>query len=248
MRIPGEWHRSFFKTSFYNPASPAALAKAGAEASFVIRKMKLRAGDRLLDLCCGPGRHAVPLAKKGLEVTGYDLSADYLKEAAERAAKARVKVRFLKGDMRRLAFKGEFDAATSLFTSFGYFRKFSDDMLVLKGAARALRPGGYLLLDIVNRERLKRELRQRYWEKLGKNDYSLDESEPAGDGIVTTRTRLKGGAAESRTYFVRLYSKARISAALRKAGLKPLRCWGGFDGSPFGPGSRRLIVLARRTG
>ena len=56
--------RNFFKTRFYNPASAAAVARAPEETRFVLRKMRLTKGDRLLDLCCGPGRHSVPLAKK----------------------------------------------------------------------------------------------------------------------------------------------------------------------------------------
>ena len=145
MKIPYEWHKSFFKNSFYNPASPAAVEKAAMEAAFVLKQLKLGKGAALLDLCCGPGRHAVEFARKGLAVTGYDFSEEYLREAAARAKKKKVKLRLVRGDMRRLKFNGEFDAAVNLFTSFGYFQKFSDDMRTLRGVPRgraSIGPGG----------------------------------------------------------------------------------------------------------
>lgn len=242
-----EWHKDFFKNSFYNPASPAAVEKAPMEAAFVLKQLKLKKGSALLDLCCGPGRHAVEFAKKGLAVTGYDFSGEYLKEAAARAKKKKVSLRLLCGDMRRLKVKGEFDAVVNLFTSFGYFQKFSDDLRTLKGVARALKPGGLFLLDIVHGDFLDNNFRARDWHDLG-DHYLLEERTDDRDGIFNTWTRIpkKGGKILEKAFFTRKYGSKRISAALRKAGLKPLKFWGGFQGTPLTSKSIRLIVLARK--
>ena len=246
MKIPAEWHKKFIKNSFYNPASPAALARAPAEARFVMRAMKLKKGDRLLDLCCGPARHALLLAGKGLAVTGYDFSAEYLKEAAAKAEKAKVKIRFLRGDMRALKFSGEFDAAINLFTSFGYFLKFSDDLKTLKGAARALKPGGLFMLDIIHGDYVRNNFSPKNWAKLEDGSYCLEHLKLTKDGALNSWTVIRNGKALERRFFSRLYSRARISAALRKAGLVPLKFWGSFNGAPLTSKTNRLIALARK--
>lgn len=245
MKAAKEWHNGFFRNSFYNPASPAAVEKAPAEAAFVLRQLKLRKGEALLDLCCGPGRHAVEFAGKGLAVTGYDFSAEYLAEAAARAKKKRVALRLVRGDMRRLKFRGEFDAVVNLFTSFGYFPRFSDDLKTLRGAAAALKPGGRFLVDVINGDFIRSRFTPRDWHDLG-DHYLLEEREGRGGAILNTWTRIdkKTGRIQTKTFFNRLYGRAGMEAALRKAGLRPLNYWGGFDGRPHSDESVRLICLA----
>jgi len=246
MKIPHEWHRSFFKNSFYNPASPAAVARAPEEVRFVLRKTKLKKGGKLLDLCCGPARHSLLLARKGLDVTGYDYSADYLKEAAAKAQKAKVRLTLLRGDMRRLKFSGEFDAVINLFTSFGYFQKFSDDIKTLKGAARALKPGGLFMIDIVHGDFVRKNFRPRNWMRLEDGSYRLEAARLTNDGVQNTWTTIKNGKVLEKSFFTRLYSKNRLTAAMRKAGLTPLKFWGAFNGAKLTGKTNRLIALARK--
>ncbi len=247
MEIPKEWHRTFFKNPFYNPASRPALAAAPAEAAFVLARLKLKKGSALLDLCCGPGRHAVEFAKRGMAVTGYDFSKEYLKEAAGRAKGKHVSIRLVRGDMRRLGFTREFDAAVNLFTSFGYFRRFSDDIKTLKGAARALKPGGLFLIDVVHGDFARANLKRRDWALLGRS-YHLEETAADADGIYSTWTEIPagGGRPVSKSFFTRLYNKERLSAALKKSGFKPLKFWGNFRGAPLSEKSDRLICLAKK--
>lgn len=247
MKVPREWHKSFFVNSFYNPASPAAVAKAPAEAAFVLKKLKLKKGAALLDLCCGPGRHAAEFARRGMKVTGLDFSAEYLREAGARAKARKVPLRLVRGDMRRIPFKGEFDAAVNLFTSFGYFPEFSDDLRTLKGVARALKPGGLFMLDIVNGEWIRKNFRPRGWQETGDGGWLLEERRLTRDGNFNEWIRIAPGRPVlRRKFFTRLYDKERISAALRRAGLVPLNFWGGFAGERLSPSNNRLICLARK--
>lgn len=247
MKPRREWHRAFFRSSFYNPASRTAVARAPAEASFILKSLKLRKGASLLDLCCGPGRHSVEFARRGLEVTGLDFSADYLREAAERARKKKVGVRLVRGDMRRLEFRGEFDAAVNLFTSFGYFQKFSDDLRVLKGVASALKPGGLFFIDVINGAFVRRNFRPRSWEEM-EDHFLLQSSELASDGVNNTWLKVakKGGGRSCLAFFTRLYDRKKISDTLLRAGLRPLRFWGSFRGDPLSDGRDRLLCLAKK--
>jgi len=244
MKVKHEWHKDFFKNSFYNPASPAAVAKAPMEVAFLLKQLRLKKGARLLDVCCGPARHSILLAKRGFSVTGLDYSTDYLKEAAQKAKKAGVSLTLVRGDMRRLKFSGEFDAAINLFTSFGYFQRFSDDIKTLKGVARALKSGGLFIIDIVHGDFVSKNFRASYWLKLEDGSYHLESSKLTKDGVFNTWTRIKNGKAVERSFFTRLYSKSRMSAALRRAGLEPLKFWGGFRGEKLTAKTNRLIVLA----
>lgn len=245
-RPAADWHRGFFRNSFYNPASPEAVAAAPREAAFALGRLGLEKGAALLDLCCGPGRHAVEFARRGLAVTGFDLSREYLAEAAARARRRGVKLRLLRGDMRRLPFENEFDAAVNLFTSFGYFLKFSDDIRALKGVARALKPGGLFLIDIINGAWVRENFQARDWQDLG-GYYLLDERTLTKDGVYNEWTRVpRGGRPVKRAFFTRLYDRRRLAAALLKAGLKPLDFRGGFGGERLSRGSVRLIALAEK--
>ena len=115
------------------------------EAAFLIEALGLRPGERALDVGCGPGRHAVALAQKGVAVTGVDVSRRFLDLAAERARSANVSASFFEVDARRMPFDEEFDAVISICQgAFGLMG--TDDSLVLRRMTEALKPGGRLAL------------------------------------------------------------------------------------------------------
>ena len=183
-----EWYRSFFGQDYLDVYGHLLTEKSSeAEAGFVIRALDLKPGDSVLDLCCGTGRHAVPLAKASLKVTGLDMSEEYLAIARFAAENAGVDIRFVQGDMRDIPFRGEFDAVVNMFTAFGYFDSEADDQRVIDGASAALKPGGRLLLDLLNRD----------WVAA---NYVRSESRQGGDGTVFSRVAglRSGGRTQPR--------------------------------------------------
>jgi SAM-dependent methyltransferase len=111
---------------------------------------------RVLDVGCGPGRHALRLAQRGYRVIGVDTSLRFLAEARADAQDL-AEIEFLQLDMRSLNFEAEFDAALSLFTAWGYFSD-QQNQQILERVARALRPGGRLIMDLAPRDWLVRLL------------------------------------------------------------------------------------------
>lgn len=111
------------------------------EVGFLLELLKLPPGARLLDVGCGPGRHAIPLAQAGLEVTGIDVSRRFLELAAEGARAAGVRPSFFEVDARQMPFDDEFDAVISLCQG-GFGLMGGDDSLVLKRMMESLKPGG----------------------------------------------------------------------------------------------------------
>jgi len=251
MKAPKEWWKRFFDPAFYTPASRDGLARAGAEARFIRRVLGLRRGAAVLDLCCGPGRHSLPLARLGLSVTGLDISVPYLLEARAKARKLRLRARFVHGDMRRVPFRGEFDAALCMFTSFGYFERLSDELKVLRGVARALKPGGRFLIDVVDRRWLARNWTPKDWHFLDDGGFLLEERS-ADSARRRTQVRwvrvFPDGGSMERSFSLRQYDAAELSALLRNAGLRPLKAWGDFDGSRPNAATRRIILLSKKPG
>ncbi|MCK5357939.1 MAG: class I SAM-dependent methyltransferase [Elusimicrobiales bacterium] len=248
MKIKNEWHKDFFQNSFYNPASPVAIERAPFEVRFILKQLKLKKNSTILDLCCGPARHSLLLVKKGFIVTGYDFSKEYLKEAKAKAKKLKLDINLICGDMRKLKFKDEFDAALNMFTSFGYFPKFSDDIKVLKGVNKALKPKGLFLIDVINSDFIINNFKKTDWLEIKKGVFLLQEHEFTKDkkGINNRWIKVSKNQCIENTFFTRLYNKQTLSAALKKAGFKPLRFWGGFDGKKLSIKTNRLIVLAQK--
>jgi SAM-dependent methyltransferase len=144
----GEWFASWFDSFHYHKLyANRDDAEAARFLDALIGHLEPRPGARVLDLGCGAGRHSKHLAAKGLRVTGIDLAAASIKEAKRNE---RAHLRFLRHDMRVPFGRDIFDYVFNFFTSFGYFEDASEHVTVVRNMARALRPGGRLVLDYLN--------------------------------------------------------------------------------------------------
>jgi SAM-dependent methyltransferase len=119
------------------------------EVRFLIDHLGLRPGQRVLDVGCGPGRHAVALARAGLAVTGVDVSRKFLDIAADAARAAGVSAAFFEVDARTMPFDDEFDAVISLCQG-GFGLMGDDDSLILKRMMEAARPGAPVVVSAFN--------------------------------------------------------------------------------------------------
>ena len=117
--------------------SKESFERAEDEVAQLIALTSIERGTAL-DLCCGPGRHAVPLAKQGFAVTGVDLTPNLLEQAKQRADAAKVAVEWVEQDMREFVRPGAFDLILNLFTSFGYFQTEAEEMKTLKNMVESL--------------------------------------------------------------------------------------------------------------
>jgi SAM-dependent methyltransferase len=249
--VSRDWTKSFFRAPIFNPGASEAVDAAPREVAFLWKALKLKRGSRVLDIPCGSGRHSLLLARRGALVLGLDASSEYLR-VARAAARKLPNARFVKGDMRRVHLAGEFDAAINLWTSFGYFDSPSDDLKVLKGVARALRPGGLFLIDLVDYAAIRRRHRTKNWVDRADGSFVLEEAFFTGGldpKVVNEWIVLHPGKRAVRSRFVvRGYDQRRLYAVLRRAGLVPLKSWGSPTGAPRQKRSTRLVVLAQRPG
>ncbi|WP_461012168.1 class I SAM-dependent methyltransferase [Streptomyces capparidis] len=205
------------------------------------------AGTRVLDLCCGPGLYLVPLARRGCDVTGVDLSPVMLERARAACAGAGVEVRLVRGDMLTHVEPGAYDVVLNVFTSFGYFDDPRDNARVLRNAHDSLAPGGRLLVDVMGKEVLAGWIgRPKLVELDGAYVVQRDTVLDDWSRLRTDWTLVRGGTAREASITSFLYSGTELRAMFEEAGFTDVRCHGDFDGSPYDQHARRLVVHGTR--
>jgi len=220
-----------------------------AEAEFVIDAMGLTPGAQVLDVGCGYGRHAMELAGRGFHVVGLDMSTPLLVRGGEEAHRRGLTINFVRGDMRELDFEAQFDGAYCLFSTFGYFDDETNKKTVAN-IARALKPGGRVLIEILNRDYVIADLPTRVWWE-GDGCVVLEEVELNyfSSRIQVNRSVVfDDGRQVEQEISVRAYSLHEVGKLLHSAGFRVLEVSGAYHtrGRFFGNQSRHIIVLAER--
>lgn len=248
MRKTKDWWKTHFsRKSLDGYGLPK---KTAAEVRGVAKMLGLRASADVLDLCCGAGRHAVGLAALGHRVTGLDWSPELLAGAADEAKRRGVVLDLARGDMRRLGYRRRFDAVVNLFTSFGYFETEREDLAVLNGVRRALRPGGAFLLDVLNKEWLMRHFTPKFTQENPEGDilraFNRLSFDPVTSRLDNRRTVVHRDGVRRETFLrFKVYTLHDLARLVETAGLKVQKAYGGFDGRPYGLDTFRTILVAR---
>lgn len=222
--------------------SQKRLDMALGDVDGVVKLLGIGPGARVLDLCCGPGRHAAELARRGYSVVGVDRNPRYL----ERAEMAAPEVEFVKSDMREFVREGEFDAVINLYTSFGYFEDEGENVRVLRNVRKSLKDGGAFLIDTQGKETLALKFEERKWSEQG-DAHLLQESRVVDDWAwVESRWILvRDGVKKEFTVRIRLYSATEMKALLESAGFEKVEVFGSLDGKPYDHQAERLVAVAR---
>jgi len=247
-----DWPVAFFDDDYLKIYRPMFSEEGTrAEVDFIASALGLAEGRAVLDLACGYGRHAVGMAGRGVRVTGLDFNPRYLAIAAAEARRAGTDVRWVAGDMRALPFRREFDGVYSYYTSFGYFGD-EENERVLAGVAAVLGPRGRFLIDMANRDWILTHPLQRVWNQREDGSLHMEESSLV---LATSRVSSRlihitpdGGPRLTKEYDLRVYTCAELTALLARHDLAVQQVWGGPDRSPYSTESRRLVMLAERTG
>ena len=244
---PAPWFETAFESGYLELYAHRDQASAEREVAGLLRRGFASGQGRVLDLCCGNGRHARAFLRAGLDVVGLDLSRDLLQRASSDEGGVLAQ-RLVRGDVRRLPFRGgSFDAVAMLFSSWGYFTD-EDNRRVLDAIAGVLGPGGTLLLDLMNADRIRRTLvPESRDERDGRLVIQRRRLEQDGKRVVKeVRIRSADGALRTWHEDVRLMDPGEIEALLRTCGFQLMRLEGDFDGRAFDSEGERMLVWARR--
>lgn len=248
-----EWSARFFNHPDYlgiygEMTSPS---RTKAELTFCGSMLKWRVGDVILDAPCGAGRHTIPLAHQGHTITGLDLSGYLLHEAKQTTLKRfwkRSQPQFVQGVLQQLPFaSNQFDHVLNLFSSFGYLDTEEENFSVMQEYARVLRPGGKVLIDVMNRHFIVPRLNQAF-ESFHENGLFVHEQR----AVINNGRRMHNEITvtdekgDKRYYLYRpwLYNGAELSAFATRAGLTVETVYGDFRGSFYHLKSERAILVA----
>lgn len=217
------------------------------EVDSLLSLLALQPGATVLDLCCGPGRHSLELARRGFCVTGVDRTESYLQEARARAAQEELGVEFVQEDMRRFCRPDAFDAAIMMYTSFGYFGDPAENQQVLANVCRSLKDGGALLIEMMGKEVLARIFVERGWEESGET-VMLQERKVVNDWrwMENRWILLQGGERHEFKVTHWIYSAAEMADLLTACGFRTVNAHGDVEGCPYDHTARRLVVVARK--
>ncbi len=213
----------------------------------ILDLLDLEIGDKILDLCCGVGRHSLEIARRGYEVTGVDLTEKYIEKGDRRARKEGLNVEFINSDMRDFRRENTYDAAINFFSSFGYFKEDEDNFKVIQNVHSSLKIGGKFLIDVMGRKVMTREFTQ---EREGRLDdgYFIEEREIKGDWeLLENRwTLITEDDVKKGTFYIKIYSAEGLREMLREAGFAEIDLYGDLDKSEYGEDAERLIAVARK--
>ena len=257
------WYVRFFKGDYLRIYGHTLQQdRTDLETQFAIHALDIQPHHRVLDLCCGQGRHSIALAKTGLDVTGVDLSTEMLDIARQSAAEARVapvdegnaegkaSLKLRQADMRQLPddFENQFDAVINMFSSFGYLESESDDQQVLHQIAKSLKPGGKLMMDLLNREWVIINNEEFDWHHHQDGRIVLErrqlDLQTSTNHLTYTEILPDGTRREMSDLHMRLYTLTEMIKMLGTAGLTLQNVYGGFRGEDYTVNTRRMIVVA----
>jgi SAM-dependent methyltransferase len=218
------------------------------EVDSLVALLELERGAKILDLCCGIGRHSIELARRGFRVTAVDRTRQFLEIARSSAEEANVEIEFVESDMRSFRRPDAFDGAINLFSSFGYFEDETDDERVARNLAVSLKPRGVLVLETMCKEVIARDFEERSWLEeegtflLQERAIAEEFSRIVNRWIVVPR---EGGPIEL-DFSHRIYSAVELGSLFRGCGFSTTRAMGSLDGSAFDQRAERLVLIAER--
>lgn len=205
---------------------------------------------KILDVGCGPGRHAIELAKRGFQVSGVDIHQPYLREATVEAKSISLKYQpeFINCDMRKFRTDATFSGAINMFQSLGYFDESSDDLTVCRNVCNSLEPNGWFLVEMDGKEATAASFEERTWfERDGRLILLEYEAEAAWTRLRNKWIfRDRDGSWHEYEFTYRLYSAEELGRLLSEAGFVTVEFFGSLDGRPYDQNAERLVALARK--
>jgi len=227
------------------------------ESDFFIKSLKLDISrqDKILDLCCGQGRHSLEFVRRGYKnIEGFDRSRYLIKRAKESSKREGLYIKFREGDARKLPYPPDtFDVVMILGNSFGYFETINDDIRVLKEVFRVLKPSGKILVDVADGEFLKKNFQSRSWEWIDENHFVCRERSLAKDEqkIISREivSQTEKGVIADQFYSERIYTPESLSEILKKAGFSNIIHQGELStdsvrNQDLGMMERRIVLTA----
>ena len=245
-----DWYRRIWTLDIQDQSW---VEDAKRQVDFLVSVLGLQGGERILDLACGFGRHALELARRGYAVTGVDITPDYIRYASAQAEKEGLNAQFFCKDIRAITYHQEFDVVLNLADgAIGYLEDDQENRKIFEVVSRALKPGGQHFCDIMNGGYADLHFPCQLWD-AGEKGVTLSRFE--WDRV--TRTLLYGQLDYSygqplekpeldRGNVIRLYTLPEIRDILSGLGMEVTASYGSFEGVSASDLEIQLLICSRK--
>ena len=252
------WYHTFFQ-GLPQVAWKAAQTdeQTQLDLELLVETLDFGPGDRLLDVFCGYGRHALPLARMGTRITGVDIAPDYITELQTAADAEKLSIIALADDFltmpeSSLGAPASFDGAYCLGNSFSFFPRASM-LAFLTRIATLLKPGGrFLAHSEMVAESVLPDYQARNWQPIGDADgepilFLVENTYVALESRIESHlTYVQAGETQTRLAHHYVYTLAELRQLFREAGLSVIACYGTVEGDPFELGDEAIWLVAER--
>ena len=230
-----QWYRKIWTLDIQDMAW---VEETQAQVDFLCQVLQLQGDERVLDLACGFGRHALELARRGYQVVGVDITPEYVNEARAQADESGLEAEFVCADLRELRFREAFDVVLNLADgAIGYLENDEENRRIFDVIAAALVPGGKHLMDVCNGAYAAKHFPKRHW-MAGARSLSLADFEWDAERSVMYYGGLEFRYGEVLTKPeaihsnpTRLYNLAELEEIFRQRGMVVRQAYAGFDAS-----------------
>ncbi|OPJ57826.1 class I SAM-dependent methyltransferase [Clostridium oryzae] len=169
-----DWYKNIWTLEIKNESW---TENTESQVNFIINTLQLTGKERILDLACGFGRHALSFSRKGFSVTGVDITKDYIDDANKTAKAESLNAEFINVDIRDINFKNEFDVILNLADgAIGYLETDDENLKIFDVISNALKPSGKHFMDVCNAEHAEHFFPKNNWE-IGEKSLALSQFE-----------------------------------------------------------------------
>lgn len=244
MKRQKDWFEDWFNTELYHKLYQHRDTE---EAAFFIdnlcQYLNLKNEEKILDICCGRGRHSVYLNSKGFDVEGFDLSPSNIQFAKKFENQ---KLLFSEHDMRNEFKSNFFDVALNLFSSFGYFDDNADNFRVVENAGKNLKKGGVLAIDFMNCQKVLNNL--NLFEDKYTSGYHFKIERAFENGFIVKKISVNDNGVDKQFHEkVKVLNLKNFQEYFTKAGFEIFKIAGDYSLNNFDfEKSDRLIVFGKK--
>lgn len=214
----------------------AWVEETQSQIDFLLKVLNLKGNEKVLDLACGFGRHALELANRGCQVTGVDITPAYIEDATKEATQKNLPAKFICADLRELNFKEEFDIVLNLADgAIGYLENDEENLKIFDIVSAALKPDGKHVMDVCNGGYAAKHFPKRNW-VFGKDSLSLADFDwdPEKSLMYYGGLTLKCDEPLQRPTSIhcnptRLYNLTELKEIFQQRGMTLQQAYGDFD-------------------
>jgi len=225
------------------------------QVDFIIKTLELSGNEKILDLACGFGRHSLLLGKFGYDVTGVDITKDYIIDAQNEAKKMDLKINFIHDDIRNINLYEKFDVVLNLADgAIGYLENDKENLKIFDVISKALKSGGKHFMDICNADHAEYYFPKKHWQ-IGKHSLALAQFDwnvntrqmrYAGYDIPYGEITKKPSINIENVNPTRLYSLEELKSILGQRGLNIISSFSNYYGKELTVKELQLMVYSKK--